>query len=245
MDNLDHSHDPEDIAERLQQGPKVNYLRDWIYGGIDGAVTTFAIVAGVVGAELSAGVVLILGLANLVADGFSMAASNYSGTKADIDDYERLKQIELRHIRNHPEGEREELRQIYAAKGFSGAELESMVAAFSKHEEIWLDTMLTEEYGLTSVQRSPMRAAVSTFMAFLVCGSVPLVPFVLGLKDSALLATIATGIVFFAIGAMKSRWSTQRWWASGLETFVIGMGAALLAFGIGAGLSGLAGAAGI
>lgn len=242
---MEHSHHPDDIAARLEAGPSVNYLRDWIYGGIDGAVTTFAVVAGVVGADLSAGIVLILGIANVLADGFSMAASNYSASKADIDDYERIRQIELRHIRKDPEGEREELRQIYGAKGFAGQELERMVASFSKNEDIWLETMLTEEYGLSSVQRSPLMAGVATFLAFLVCGAVPLTPFVLGLPHSAEIATGATGVVFFAIGTMKSRWSTQRWWASGMETFCIGMGAAILAFGVGVALRGLATTAGL
>lgn len=80
---MEHSHLPHDIAERLEKGPSINYLRDWIYGGIDGVITTFAIIAGVVGAELSFGIVIVLGAANILADGFSMAASNYSGTKAE------------------------------------------------------------------------------------------------------------------------------------------------------------------
>jgi len=242
---MDHSHDPKDIALRLAQGPKINYLRDWIYGGIDGAVTTFAIVAGVIGAELSVGVVLILGLANLIADGFSMAASNYSGTKAEQDDYVRIRQIELRHIRNSPEGEREELRQIYRAKGFEGDELEKMVDLLSRHEDVWVETMLTEEYGLSNAQRSPTIAALATFISFIICGSVPLIPFVFGMDSSALVAIYATGAVFFIIGAMKSNWSTQKWYYSGMETFIIGMAAAGMAYGIGVMLRGLANGAGI
>lgn len=242
---MEHSHHPDDIAARLAHGPKVNYLRDWIYGGIDGAVTTFAIVAGVVGAELSAGIVLVLGIANLVADGFSMAASNYSGTKAEIDDYNRIEQIELRHIRNDPDGEREELRQIYRAKGFEGEQLEEMVTLLSTHEDVWVNTMLSEEYGLSHVQRSPILAALATFIAFIICGAVPLVPFLLGLETSAMTAAYATGVVFFIIGAMKAKWSTQAWYYSGLETFVIGMGAAGMAYGIGVLLRGLANGAGV
>lgn len=237
---MEHSHNPADIAARLAKGPKVNYLRDWIYGGIDGAVTTFAIVAGVVGAELSVGIVLVLGLANLFADGFSMAASNYSGTKAEHDDYERIKSIELRHIKRHPEGEREEVRQIYARKGFAGKELERMVALVTEREDIWLEVMLSEEHGITEVQRSPKLAALATFIAFVICGFVPLVPFVMGLEASASAASVMTGLVFLGIGAMKSRWSTQQWWASALETFAIGMSAAGIAYAIGLGLRSLA-----
>lgn len=238
--DVEHSHSPKDIAARLARGPSINYLRDWIYGGIDGAVTTFAIVAGVVGAELSVGIVLVLGLANLFADGFSMAASNYSGTKSEHDDFERIKSIELRHIRHHPDGEREEVRQIYARKGFGGEELERMVQLTTAHEDIWIEVMLAEEYGIQKVQRSPALAAFATFIAFVICGFVPLVPFILGLEASATAASVMTGIVFLGIGAVKSRWSMQSWWMSAIETFAIGMSAAGIAFAIGLGLRALA-----
>ena len=85
---LEHGHRPDEISKRLEAGPKASYLRDWVYGGIDGAVTTFAIVAGVVGADLSSRVVLILGAANLLADGFSMAAANFSSTRTEIEEYQ-------------------------------------------------------------------------------------------------------------------------------------------------------------
>ncbi|MCF4098028.1 VIT1/CCC1 transporter family protein [Maritalea mediterranea] len=243
MRDLDHSHKFSDIHSRLSVGPKISYLRDWIYGGIDGAVTTFAIVAGVVGAELTAGVVVVLGIANLLADGFSMAASNYSGTKAEIDDYKRMLEVEKRHIRQHPEGEREEVRQIFANKGYSGEELDEIVTLITTHEDMWLETMMTEEYGLSNVQRSPVKAALATFWAFLLCGAVPLLPYFLGLPAGALIAAVMTGIVFLIIGAVKSLWSTWSWWVSALETFAIGMSAAGLAYLVGAGLRGLVGMA--
>jgi len=238
---MEHSHLPEDIAARLDKGPVVNYLRDWIYGGIDGGVTTFAIVAGVVGAELSAGIVVVLGLANVFADGFSMAASNYSGTKAEHDDFERLRDIELRHIKHHAEGEMEEVRQIYERKGFSGDELDRMVELVTSREDIWLEVMLSEEHGITEVQRTPLKAAAATFASFLICGVVPLLPFMFGSPHAATLATVMTGAVFLGIGAAKSRWSTQVWWLSALETFAIGMSAAGIAFVVGLLLRGLAG----
>jgi len=115
--NLEHSHDRVAIAARLARGQKPSYVRDFVYGGIDGAITTFAIVAGVVGAALSSKVILILGLANLLADGFSMAASNYSGMKTVTDDIDRITEIEKTHIRVDPEGEKEEVRQLLAKKG--------------------------------------------------------------------------------------------------------------------------------
>jgi vacuolar iron transporter family protein len=231
--SLEHDHSPEAIERRFARGPRINYLRDWVYGGIDGAVTTFAIVAGAIGAELSARVILILGAANLLADGFSMAAANYSGTRTENDDYERLRAMEERHIALDPEGEREEVRQLYHAKGFSGEDLSRMVALVTSRRRHWIDFMLSEEHGLSLAQRSPWKAGASTFAAFLVCGAVPLVPFVFDLSATAALATGMTALVFFMIGSVKSIWSTHSWWRSGAETLTIGMIAAGLAYVIG------------
>jgi vacuolar iron transporter family protein len=231
--NLEHGHSPEAIEARLNRGPRINYLRDWVYGGIDGAITTFAIVAGVVGAEMSSRVVLILGIANLLADGFSMAAANFSGTRTEIDDYERLRAMEERHVDIDPEGEREEVRQIYQAKGFDGDELANMVDLVTSRRRHWIDIMLSEEHGLSLTQRSPWKAGLSTFAAFVICGAVPLIPFVLELPDKAVVAAVMTAFVFFLIGSVKSLWSTHSWWRSGSETLTIGMVAATLAYVIG------------
>ncbi len=228
---LEHIHTREAIQARLRQDTQASYLRDWIYGGIDGTVTTFAIVAGVVGADLSGRVVLVLGLANLVADGFAMGAANYSATKAELDDYRRLLAIERKHIAVEPSGEREEIRQIFARKGFDGPELERIVDVISSDEERWAKTMAVEEYGLSPTIKSPVRAAISTAAAFMSSGLVPLLSYLAGY--SLAICVMATGLVFFGIGAVKSRWSLAGWFRSGLETLVIGMGAAGLSFAIG------------
>jgi vacuolar iron transporter family protein len=231
---LEHSHTSEAIRARLTQDPGISYLRDWIYGGIDGVVTTFAIVAGVVGADLPSTVVLILGLANLVADGFAMAAGNYSGIQAERDNYNRLLAVERKHIATVPAGEREEIRQVFAGKGFSGDELERIVSVITSDDSRWAKTMVVEEYGLSPTTKSPLLSAFNTFAAFMLCGLVPLVTY-LG-AGGLFSCLLGTAIVFFAIGAIKSRWALTSWWLSGLETFVIGMSAAALAFGVGFGL---------
>ena len=227
---MEHEHSPDAIRKRLERGPGHNYLRDWIYGGIDGAVTTLAVVTGVAGAQLSKWIILALGFANLFADGFSMAASNYLGTKAELDDWRRLEGIENRHIEVAPEGEREEVRQIFARKGFEGNDLERIVELVTADRERWVQTMLTDEYGLPHEVRSPWMAAICTFTAFLVCGLVPVLPFVLGIEHSLPVSAILTGIVFVAIGSIKSKWSTSSWWSSGLATLFVGAIAALLAY---------------
>ena len=237
---LEHGHTPEEIGARLSSGPRHNYLRDWIYGGIDGAVTTFAVVAGVMGAGLSPAVVLVMGFANLAADGFSMAASNYLGTKAEHEDFAQLAAVERRHIDLVPDGEREEVRQIYRGKGFGGEDLERVVALITADRSRWVRTMLTEEYGLPCEIRSPVRAAASTFSAFCLCGLVPLGPYLFGQRDAFLLSALLTGVVFFAIGTVKSRWSTASWWGSGLSTLLVGGLAASLAYAVGVLLRSLA-----
>lgn len=239
MTSTDHSHRPAAIARRLREEHRVNYLQDWVLGGIDGAVTTFAIVAGSLGASLSAKVILILGFANLLADGLSMAAGNYLGTKADNDDNDRLRQIEEEHIANYPDGEREEIRQIYIAKGFSGEALDEAVSIITQDREVWIATMLAEEYGVGGKRRSAGKAAAATFVGFLICGLVPLIPFLLGLPNAGWVALGMTAVTFAAIGMGKSRWSLSPWWQSCLETLGIGLSAAIVAFGIGHVLNGV------
>ncbi|MCF2870398.1 VIT1/CCC1 transporter family protein [Octadecabacter sp. G9-8] len=229
----EHGHSPDEIANRLSQGTRYSPLKDMIYGGIDGAVTTFAIVAGVEGAGLSHSIIVALGLANILADGFSMAASNYSGTKAELDDRKRIIQIEERHIADHPAAEREELRQILAMRGLSGPILEQATDAIVQRKEKWIGLMLTDEYGLARDDPHPLHAALATFAAFLTAGAVPLTPFVFGLANPFALSVCATLFAFFLIGAAKSRWSLSKWWRSGTETLFIGGMAALLAYIVG------------
>ena len=237
---MEHDHSPEAIRARLLAGPGHSYLRDFVYGGIDGAVTTFAVVSGVVGARLSAGIILVMGVANLIGDGFSMAASNYLGTRAEQDDFEHIEAIENRHIDTDPEGEREEVRQIFEEKGFQGDDLHRVVDLITSNRRVWVRTMLTEEYGLPHQVRSPWLAAISTFGAFIVCGLVPLIPFIFGASSAFLIAATLTGAVFFIIGSVKSIWSTISWWRSGLATLAVGAIAAGLAYVVGVILKGLA-----
>ena len=230
---LEHGHDPEDIAHRIGKTTQRSHLRDVIYGAIDGAVTTFAIVAGVVGAELSTKVIIALGIANVLADGFSMAAGNYSGTKAELDDAKRLRAVEERHIRLAPDGERAELRAILAQKGLEGGTLDAAVDAIAKDRKTWIDMMLVEEYGLSPVDPHPLRAAQATFLAFLAAGMVPLLPYFLALGDAFQWSIALTGLTFFFVGALKSRWSLAPWWRSGIETLLIGGVAAAIAYFVG------------
>ena len=230
---MEHEHTPEAIRARLTNAPRTSYLRDWVYGGIDGSVTTFAIVTGVGGASLSHRIILILGVANLLADGFSMAASNYLGTRTELQEAEALRAIEQRHIESNAEGEREEVRQIFAAKGFAGHDLERAVATVTADDVRWIEFMLGEEYGLARATRSPAAAAAATFSAFIVCGLVPLLPFLFHLPNAFSVSIAMTGCAFFLVGSARSKWLLLSWWRAGAETLVLGAIAAALAYGVG------------
>lgn len=232
-------HSPEAIRKRLAAGPKQVYIKDFVYGAIDGGVTTFAVVSGVAGASLSSGIIIILGLANILADGFSMAVSNYLGTKADNEHVENLRAEEWAEIQSHPEGEREEVRQIYARKGFAGEQLEQVVAVITADHDRWVDTMLQEEHGLSLEPTNAGIAALTTFGAFAVVGLLPLLPFLVNWGLPGLIpapfafSSVITLIAFFLVGALKGQFVNVSGYRSGFETFLVGGIAALLAYGVG------------
>ncbi len=241
----DHSHTREAIAERLRTPNHYSSLGDFVLGSIDGTITTFAIVAGVAGAELQSAVALVLGLANVLADGFSMAVGNYLKAASDQEVQQRFRRMEERHIERHPEGEREEIRQIFAAKGFEGELLEQVVDVIRSDREVWIDTMLAEEWGMPTTVANPKRAGIVTFFAFVLAGLIPLLPLVfsshLGPRMTFVVSAVATGITFLLIGAVRGRITERSSWRTAFETLGMGGAAAALSYAVGALLRGLLG----
>jgi len=221
-------------------------VSDFVFGGIDGAVTTFAVVAGVSGASLSPGIVLILGFANLFADGFSMAVGNYLGTRSHLELVSKIRKSEVDSVRDKPDEEREEIIEIYRNKGFTGKILEDTVNVITENEEIWVDTMMKDEFGIIEETKSALKAAVVTFLAFNIIGIIPLFPYIVEYfvepfsYNMFLFSIIFTSLALFLVGSIKANIVNKKWYISGIETFSIGGVAAIIAYLVGYLLRGFA-----
>ncbi|QUC64632.1 VIT1/CCC1 transporter family protein [Nitrosopumilus sp. K4] len=222
------------------------HFDDFIYGSIDGAVTTFAIVAGVVGASLPSGIILILGFANLFADGFSMAAANYQASKAKNEFVEMKRRQEEWEIENLEEQEKDEIRDIYRKKGFKEELLEEIVRIITSRKKIWVDTMMKEELGLIEDEKNPTDSSLSTFVGFNLIGLIPLIPFMIFIligaepnSEAFMYSIVLVLISFFLVGMIKGKIVRRSMIRDGFYTVIIGGTAAAVAYIVGYGLHSL------
>ena len=216
------------------------HFQDFIYGSIDGAITTFAVVAGIIGAGLAPNIVLILGFANLFADGFAMAVASYQASKAQQEFIAMKRKNEEYEIDNFAEEEKQEIRDIYAKKGFKDELLDEIVRIITSRRKVWVDTMMREELGLVEDDKKPLDTAFSTFIGFNVIGLIPLVPFILlfaldiGINSDAFWhSTGFTVAAFFLVGMIKGKIVKKSLIKSGFITLLIGGIAATVAYLVG------------
>ncbi len=212
------------------------YIKDFIYGANDGIITTFAIVMGASGANFSPLVVIILGFANLFADGFSMAASNYLGSSSEEALFKEEEKREIREVEEKPEAEREEVRQVLNKFNFGRDEVENLTQAIAKNKNFWVDFMMRYELEMLPGESS-VKAAIVTFAAFITIGSLPLLPFVFISGNTMVYSVISTAFALFVTGSLRSVFTKKHWFLSGLEMFLIGGIAAAVSYGVGYGLS--------
>jgi vacuolar iron transporter family protein len=237
------------MAKEQHGGAGSEYLGNIVYGGLDGIITTFAVVSGVAGAHLSSGILLILGLANLFGDGFSMATGAYLSSKSDSEFYDRERQREGWEVDNFPDGEKQELFEIYRDQGYPEEDANNLVELKTRDTKRWVDTMMAEELGLLPERRNPIAQALVTFAAFAVAGSVPLLVYLLDLifhfqipvSSTFLISLILSGAALFALGAAKVLVTKRNAFRSGLEMLVVGGLAAGVAYLVGALLKGIGG----
>ncbi|HET8964054.1 MAG TPA: VIT1/CCC1 transporter family protein [Chitinophagales bacterium] len=215
------------------------YLPEFVYGGIDGSITTFAVVAGAAGASLSGNVVIILGFANLFADGFSMSVSAFLSAKSSKELYHKHERNEYWEIENIPHTEVEEIREIYRNKGFEGQLLEDVVKKITEDKDRWVDTMMKEELEMIPDSKSPFKIGLATFISFFSVGIIPLLIFVVDffIEIEINLFAIASALTFFAfigIGYLKSMVTQTSKIKSVTQTLLLGIIAAIIAYYVGA-----------
>lgn len=216
-------------------------VENFVYGAIDGAITTFVIVTGVVGASLSPSIIIILGLANLLADGFSMAIGNYLAVKTQNEFIQRERKREEWEIDNRIEEEQQEIREIYSKKGFKDELLDEIVRIITSRRKVWVDTMMREELGLIEGKHSPVVSAVNTFVGFNAIGIIPLIPFIavylsgsnISIGNAFFYSVLATASSFFLIGSIRGKVVRKPMIISGLNTLLIGGVAAAVSYFIG------------
>ena len=214
------------------------YLAEFVYGGIDGCITTFAVVAGAIGASMDISVILILGFANLVADGFAMSVGAYLSAQSDRKMYHKFRKGEYAQIKHEPNQEREEVRQIYIKKGFEGELLEQVVEVICSDEHRWVDEMMKNEHELNEEKKSSFMIGLATFISFNLIGFIPISLYLLDYirpMDINLFfwTSVLTGLGFIVVGSLKAFITKENPIKGIIETVSLGAIAASLAYYLG------------
>lgn len=214
------------------------FLGEFVYGGIDGSVTTFAVVSGAVGAELSSSVILILGFANLLADGFSMSVGAFLSSRSESEkEKKELENLEIEFEKN-PKEKRAAFRNHFQSHGLKGELLETVVENLSNSDKSWTELMHEPGDSIKTEIRTPFNIGLATFISFLVMGLIPLMIYLVDFFSELalnlfLLTSIFTGLAFILIGYFKSKVTGTNIFMSMLQTLLLGGLAAVIAFYVG------------
>lgn len=231
-DELKAREEAEPLGGHKMYGSK---LRDFILGVQDGLVNVLGLLLGVAAATLSTRTVLIAGLAATFAESIAMGAVAYTSTKAYRDFYRSELEREKMHIEKIPDHEREEIREMFAQRGFKGQELESIVEKITSNKEVWLQIMMAEELKLVPQDKDgPTKSAIIVGFSSLLGSIIPLIPYFFIEIGSAVFWSLGvSGSFLFAIGAYKAKLTIGSPWKSGLEMVLIGILAAVTGYIIG------------
>lgn len=219
------------------------FIKSMIFGGLDGILTSFAIVAGAAGGNLGIEAVLVLGFSNIFADAFSMGIGEYLSSKAHNEYVMRERAREAWELNNYREGEIKEMVDIYSDKGLSREDADLIVRTMAKYDSFFVDVMMVEELGLQvpDPQEDLIKEGVIMFLSFSGFGALPLLGYAvcpllfpnLPAHTLFLIACAVTAITLFLMGAVKARFTTRRWYVSALEMLVLGGCCAAVAYEIG------------
>ncbi|MGW3558853.1 VIT1/CCC1 transporter family protein [Streptomyces sp. NPDC000963] len=209
------------------------WLRPAVFGAMDGLVSNLALMTGVAGGAVSAGTVVVTGLAGLAAGAFSMAAGEYTSVASQRELVQAELDVERSQLRKHPVDEMEELAALYVSRGVEPALAREVAMQLSKDPEQALEIHAREELGIDPDDLpSPAVAAVSSFGSFALGALLPVLPYLLGataLWPAVLLALLG----LFACGALVARVTARGWLFSGLRQLALGAAAAAVTYGLG------------
>ena len=210
-------------------------ISDIILGGQDGLVNVLGIILGVAAATGDAYIVLVAGLAATFAESVSMGAVAYTSTVADADYYESEREREYRHIKEVPNLEKEEIRIIYANKGFNGEMLNKIIDTITANQDVWVAVMMAEEHQLQPVNRKhALRSAIIVGVAAVIGSLIPLIPFMFVPISAAMVISISlSAFVLFTVGVVKARMTVGHPGKSGIEMAAIGITSALVGYAVG------------
>jgi VIT1/CCC1 family predicted Fe2+/Mn2+ transporter len=216
--------------------PKGRFIREVMFGMNDGLVSTIGFVAGATGALMQTRLVLLAGVASVVAGALSMGIGAYLASKAQRDFFESEKARERREIEEVPEIERNEIREIFAKLGFQKDEVEVIVRRVTSDKDLWVRFMMREELGILEESfDNPVTVGMLMAGAFVVGGVAPLLPYMM--VENVLMAlnvAVAVSLVaLFIIGVGKTVLTKQPWLRSGSEVMLLGSLAAGIGFVIG------------
>jgi len=228
------------------------YFKEVIYGGIDGIVTTFAVVAGFAGAaisnnettQLSFAVVLLFGLANLFADAASMGLGNFLSVRSEKDLYVAKQKVERADMQAAPEAEVTETVNILKEKGFSEADAVTLAGIYRNNEDYWLDFMMNNEHEMSDPRgENEVYTGLATFLSFMVFGAIPLIPFMIfsygDPKTTFIYSSVGTLLALIVLGLMKWKVVGSGLKSSITEVVLVGGTAAILAYYVGTFFAGL------
>jgi len=210
-------------------------LRAGVFGVNDGLVSNTLLVMGVAGAGTSPSVILLTGVAGLLAGAFSMGAGEFISMLSQKEMFEHQIAQEKDELERYPKEEAEELALIYAARGVPIEEARHLSSHLIANPDKALDVLTREELGLNPDELgSPIGAALSSFVTFSIGASLPLIPFVFGYADHGILiASIISGTALFCVGAALSLFSGRNAFIGGARMFAIGAAAAVATYYIG------------
>jgi len=216
-------------------GGRSGALRAAIFGVNDGLVSNLALIMGVAGAGVGPSVVLVTGIAGLLAGAFSMAAGEYVSMRVQREIFERLIHIEAHELASDPEGETVELAQIFRQRGIPSDLARQIAERLMESPQVALAVHAKEELGLDVEQLgSPWGAAGSSFLTFSLGALVPLSPYLVAEGFAAAMAAVGLSLgALFAVGGSMSMFTDRPWWLSGGRQLGIGGIAALITYGIG------------